>query len=106
MSSIPRKLSVNDRTQAVVWAMGQDWIEMSPGPLPIRGRRRLTTGAPLLAEGGRRSGRPGTTLRDDPWSRDRWPWRPVTRPPRAGIIPRTCRLSRAGLFLTLLCGPR
>jgi hypothetical protein len=102
MSSILRKLSVNDRTQAVVWAMGQDWIEMSPGPLPIRGRRRLTTGAPLLAEGGRRSGRPGTTLRDDPWSRDRWPWRPVTRPSRLGIIPRTCRLS----FLTLLCGPR
>ena len=28
MSSILRKLSVNDRTQAVVYAMRQGWIEM------------------------------------------------------------------------------
>jgi hypothetical protein len=30
MSSILRKLSVNDRTQAVVYAIREGWIEMPP----------------------------------------------------------------------------
>jgi hypothetical protein len=30
MSSILRKLSVNDRTQAVVYAMRQGWISVTP----------------------------------------------------------------------------
>jgi DNA-binding NarL/FixJ family response regulator len=48
MSSILRKLSVNDRTQAVVYAMRQGWISGPPRQGSVERRtgadRRRTTG--------------------------------------------------------------
>ena len=45
MSSILRKLSVNDRTQAVVYAMRQGWIRM-PEDLSARGHRSSPAASP------------------------------------------------------------
>jgi DNA-binding NarL/FixJ family response regulator len=52
ITSILRKLAVNDRTQAVIYALRHGWIKLEdtedglPGPAPSFGRERGTTLAP------------------------------------------------------------
>ena len=105
MSSILRKLSVNDRTQAVVYAMKQGWIRIPRIDDPVAGsdrpaaddtgRRSRSSGAPSGCHRGHRTAH----AQLEPRARgDRacWRSRPATRPSATkGVASRARSASRS-----------